>query len=154
MTRKRIATLVVLTGLLLAVPLAPPASAEPQVPTYTVNSDTDAADANPGDGVCATAGGNCTLHAAIQEANLDGGASTIPFASQSIRAAVSRTRSLPSTRPLAATSRIQLPPCTCVGTGRTTAAMTPAGARQRLPATALTLRVPTPSGWLCRTPAA
>jgi len=78
---RRIVVLTVLISLLLAVPLAPPASAEPQVPTYTVNSDTDAADFNPGDGVCATAGGNCTLRAAIQEANQDGGASTITFAS-------------------------------------------------------------------------
>jgi len=78
---RRIVVLTVLISLLLAVPLIPPASAEPQVPTYTVNSDTDAADANPGDGICATAGGNCTLHAAIQEANLDGGASMITFAS-------------------------------------------------------------------------
>ena len=78
---RRIVVLTVLISLLLAVPLIPPASAEPQVPTYTVNSDTDAVDANPGDGVCATVGGNCTLHAAIQEANLDGGASTITFAS-------------------------------------------------------------------------
>lgn len=35
----------------------------------TVNSFSDAVDANPGDGVCATATGVCTLRAAIQEAN-------------------------------------------------------------------------------------
>jgi CSLREA domain-containing protein len=35
--------------------------------TFTVNDLGDAADANPGDGVCATAGGVCTLRAAIQE---------------------------------------------------------------------------------------
>jgi len=81
MTKNQTARLLILTILLLAFSATPPASAEPQVPTYTVNSDTDAADANPGDGVCATAGGNCTLHAAIQEANLDAGASTITFAS-------------------------------------------------------------------------
>jgi hypothetical protein len=57
-------------------------TAAPQVKTYLVNSDTDAADASPGDGVCATIGGNCTLHAAIQEANLDGQESTIRFASK------------------------------------------------------------------------
>jgi CSLREA domain-containing protein len=34
-----------------------------------VNSTIDAADAQPGDGVCATDGGQCTLRAAIQEAN-------------------------------------------------------------------------------------
>ncbi len=35
--------------------------------TFTVNDLGDAADANPGDGVCATSGGVCTLRAAIQE---------------------------------------------------------------------------------------
>jgi CSLREA domain-containing protein len=54
-------------------------AAAPQVKTYLVNSDTDVADANPGDGICATPGGNCTLRAAIQESNLDGQASTIRF---------------------------------------------------------------------------
>ena len=37
--------------------------------TFTVNSPMDAADAAPGDGVCATADSVCTLRAAIQEAN-------------------------------------------------------------------------------------
>lgn len=37
--------------------------------TFTVNSITDATDANPGDGNCATSGGLCTLRAAIQETN-------------------------------------------------------------------------------------
>lgn len=36
---------------------------------FTVNSFADAVDANPGDGVCLTVGGVCTLRAAIQEAN-------------------------------------------------------------------------------------
>ena len=36
---------------------------------FTVDSTTDASDASPGNGVCATAGGACTLRAAIQEAN-------------------------------------------------------------------------------------
>jgi parallel beta-helix repeat protein len=55
---------------------------KPQAETYTVNSDTNAADAVPGDGFCAAAGGNCTLRAAIQEANLDGVPTTIKFASK------------------------------------------------------------------------
>ena len=71
---------VILSLLWLAISIR--AAAAPDVKTYLVNSDTDAVDANPGDGVCATAGGNCTLHAAIQEANLDGQGSTIQFASQ------------------------------------------------------------------------
>jgi len=47
--------------------------------TFTVNSTDDITDANPGDGVCATAaGGNvCTLRAAIQESNQLPGRDTI-----------------------------------------------------------------------------
>ncbi|MGA7991928.1 MAG: choice-of-anchor Q domain-containing protein [Thermoanaerobaculia bacterium] len=46
--------------------------------TFTVNSTADAVDSNPGNGVCATAGGFCTLRAAITEANtLGGGPHTI-----------------------------------------------------------------------------
>ncbi len=37
--------------------------------SFTVNDNGDAGDANPGDGVCATAGAVCTLRAAIEEAN-------------------------------------------------------------------------------------
>jgi CSLREA domain-containing protein len=39
--------------------------------TLNVNSIQDVVDANPGDGICATAGSNpvCTLRAAIQETN-------------------------------------------------------------------------------------
>jgi CSLREA domain-containing protein len=36
---------------------------------FIVNSTKDAVDANPGDGICATATGECTLRAAIQETN-------------------------------------------------------------------------------------
>lgn len=45
--------------------------------TFTVNSTSDQADANPGNGVCATSAGACTLRAAIQEANALPGADTI-----------------------------------------------------------------------------
>lgn len=37
--------------------------------TFTVNSTADTVDAAPGDGACSDAGGNCTLRAAIREAN-------------------------------------------------------------------------------------
>lgn len=48
--------------------------------TMEVNSDGDSADANPGNGVCETATpGECTLRAAIQEANANVGADTINF---------------------------------------------------------------------------
>ena len=45
--------------------------------TFTVNTTTDAKDANPGDGVCATAAGQCSLRAAIEEADALGGADTV-----------------------------------------------------------------------------
>jgi len=59
-----------LASLLLAV--APAAAA-----TFTVNDTADAVDAMLGDGTCATAGGTCTLRAAIQEANALPGPDTI-----------------------------------------------------------------------------
>ena len=37
--------------------------------TFKVNTTADAVDVNPGNGTCATAAGNCTLRAAVQEAN-------------------------------------------------------------------------------------
>jgi CSLREA domain-containing protein/uncharacterized repeat protein (TIGR01451 family) len=37
--------------------------------TFIVNSTADTSDDNPGNGICADADGNCTLRAAIQEAN-------------------------------------------------------------------------------------
>ena len=45
--------------------------------TITVTSTVDQPDAVPGDGVCATAGGACTLRAAIQEANRLPGAQNV-----------------------------------------------------------------------------
>ncbi|MGQ0697205.1 MAG: choice-of-anchor Q domain-containing protein [Panacagrimonas sp.] len=37
--------------------------------SFAVNSETDAVDTSPGDGVCVSSAGQCTLRAAIQEAN-------------------------------------------------------------------------------------
>jgi len=48
-----------------------------QAKRFNVNSTQDAVDANPGDGICATATGECTLRAAIQEANALPGADEI-----------------------------------------------------------------------------
>lgn len=48
-----------------------------QAATFTVDSPLDAVDAAPGDGVCATAAGVCTLRAAIQEANALPGADVV-----------------------------------------------------------------------------
>lgn len=47
--------------------------------TFIVDSPDDYADATPGDGICAAAGGVCTLRAAIQEANALPGPDTIHF---------------------------------------------------------------------------
>jgi len=44
---------------------------------FNVNSTQDAVDLNPGDGICATATGECTLRAAIQETNALPGADQI-----------------------------------------------------------------------------
>jgi CSLREA domain-containing protein len=45
--------------------------------TYTVNSTADLSDADLGDGLCLTSSGNCTLRAAIMQANYTAGADTI-----------------------------------------------------------------------------
>ncbi|MEW5987776.1 MAG: hypothetical protein AB1791_14170 [Chloroflexota bacterium] len=45
--------------------------------SFTVNSLIDAVDANPGDGICATAAGECTLRAAVMETNALAGENTI-----------------------------------------------------------------------------
>jgi CSLREA domain-containing protein len=78
---RRILLVVLASALTLTLPGTSPASVRAQADTYTVNSNADTPDVNPGDGLCATTSGTCTLHAAIQEANLDGGASLIRFAS-------------------------------------------------------------------------
>ncbi len=44
---------------------------------FSVNVLTDTPDANPGDGVCSDAGGNCSLRAAIMESNATAGDNTI-----------------------------------------------------------------------------
>lgn len=49
--------------------------------SFTVNSTLDRSDASPGNGVCATSSGECTLRAAIQEANAAPGADTIQLGS-------------------------------------------------------------------------
>lgn len=48
--------------------------------TFTVNSSADGDDTQPGDGVCVSNGGLCTLRAALTEANLAVGANMIAFA--------------------------------------------------------------------------
>jgi CSLREA domain-containing protein len=47
--------------------------------TFTVNSTGDGADSNTADGVCDDGSGNCTLRAAIQQANATPGTDTVNF---------------------------------------------------------------------------
>jgi CSLREA domain-containing protein len=63
--------------LLLFCSLLAGANAVEAEATFTVDSTNDAVDASPGDGICATAAGECTLRAAIQEANALPGEDTI-----------------------------------------------------------------------------
>lgn len=62
----------------LAVALAVLTAAAPaRAATFTVDVTTDAADALPGDGTCATTGGGCSVRAAIEEANATAGEDTV-----------------------------------------------------------------------------
>ncbi len=62
--------------LIISVALLAPQSAQ-AAPTFTVDSTADAVDANPGNGICRTAAGTCTLRAAVMEANKTTGATII-----------------------------------------------------------------------------
>ncbi len=66
------ATIVAFLFLLFATPVS--------AATFSVNSTTDAVDANLGDGLCLTSTNECTLRAAVQEANASAGADTITLA--------------------------------------------------------------------------
>jgi CSLREA domain-containing protein len=61
--------------------------------TFTVNSLADTPDAAPGNGICADAGGLCTLRAALQEANAFAGDDTINF---SVTGTINLTGALPT----------------------------------------------------------
>jgi CSLREA domain-containing protein len=62
---------------LIALSIVLLAAAHANAATFIVNSTVDFVDATPGDGICADANGNCTLRAAIMEANALGGVNTI-----------------------------------------------------------------------------
>lgn len=62
-----------LMALLLAMGVAPVAGAA----TFVVDTTVDAVDANPGDGLCLTAAGQCSLRAAVQQANAAAASDTI-----------------------------------------------------------------------------
>ena len=61
----------------LALSTGSPDAVQAQETTFTVNSIADDVDATPGDGICDDGAGNCTVRAAIQEANTLAGADTI-----------------------------------------------------------------------------
>ncbi len=61
--------------------------------TFTVNSLSDGADSNTADNLCADGSGNCTLRAAIQQANATPGADTIAF---SVTGTINLTGALPN----------------------------------------------------------
>jgi uncharacterized delta-60 repeat protein/CSLREA domain-containing protein len=61
--------------------------------TFTVNSTGDGADSNTADDLCNDGTGNCTLRAAIQQANATAGADTIAF---SVAGTVNLTGALPA----------------------------------------------------------
>lgn len=52
--------------------------------SFTVNDNRDLADTNPGDGVCKTQHGTCTLRAAMQETNQHNGPNTITIPEMTI----------------------------------------------------------------------
>jgi CSLREA domain-containing protein len=64
-TFRQLALAIVTAGVVLAAADAGPALSA----SFTVNATHDAVDAAPGDGVCADAGGACTLRAAVMETN-------------------------------------------------------------------------------------
>lgn len=74
MTTKLIPILFTLS--LIAAMLGTPAVAAPNA-SFTVNTTADTVDANPGNGICADADGNCSLRAAVMEANALGGSNTV-----------------------------------------------------------------------------
>ena len=77
MKKAGLSVLVALTSIgLIAMAVPRRAAANP---TFVVDTAGDAHDANPGDGVCDTGGGVCSLRAAVEEAEALPGADTITF---------------------------------------------------------------------------
>src|SRR5262245_18943705 len=59
-------------GALVALAFASPSRAQ-----FQLNSTADVPDATPGDGLCSTLGGDCTLRAAVEESNANPGLNSI-----------------------------------------------------------------------------
>ncbi len=64
---------------------------EAQAANFTVNNNGDTSDVTPGNGICADTGGNCTLRAAVEEANALAGNDTIDFAASLTNATITLT---------------------------------------------------------------
>ncbi len=75
--RRRLGGAVLASALLLAGGVTIGTAAPAAAATFTVNSTADLPDVNPGDGLCAAAGGVCTVRAAIEEANATPGSDII-----------------------------------------------------------------------------
>ena len=75
--RPSLASLLPLVPLIALVALAADGASPAQGASFTVDATHDAVDAAPGDGVCADAGGACTLRAAVMETNALPGADEI-----------------------------------------------------------------------------
>ena len=73
----RVSILVMLA--LTAVIVRPGPVPRAEAATFTVNSTGDAPDSNTADGICDDGSGNCTLRAAIEQANASAGTDTINF---------------------------------------------------------------------------
>ena len=84
--------IVAIISLLLTVLFLLPDRVSRAAATFTVNSLADTPDAVPGNGICADAGGLCTLRAALQEANAFAGDDTINF---SVAGTLNLTGALP-----------------------------------------------------------
>src|SRR5262249_53547878 len=92
MSRNVLPPLVVLVLTVIGPTTATPVGAA----TFTVASTADDPDMNPGDGVCATASSECTLRAAIDEANALAGSDIVnlPNGTYSLGSALNVTDSL------------------------------------------------------------
>ena len=69
MIKTRPARVLVITALVFILSIPSHSSLTAPIKTFTVNSLADTVDANPGNGKCEDAGGNCTLRAAVMESN-------------------------------------------------------------------------------------
>jgi CSLREA domain-containing protein len=97
---------ILIIGLLLAAALGPASLA--QSTQILVDSTADAVDVTPGDGQCRTAGGGCTLRAAVQEANALAGEDVIRLAAATYTITISGGDDAAATGDLDITSNMSI----------------------------------------------